>query len=75
MVSAGDVDRVELEGAESVDDPHDALGLRRQASRRREEVAVDEKHARDIAADRPGRHAAGWYEWIADRSCQVRGSL
>ena len=41
VVPAGDLERVELERAEAVDDPQDALRLGRQRAGGREEVAQD----------------------------------
>ena len=44
---------VELERPEPIDDPHDARGLGRQRTWRRQEMAEDEEAAGDLHRDRP----------------------
>ena len=51
MVPAGHLERVELERAEALDDPHHRRRLGRQGARRREEVATDEEAARGGAVE------------------------
>ena len=61
VVPPGDVERVELEGAEPIDHREHARGLRRQGPRRRQEVAQDEQAAggRPVEEERLGHRPDG----------------
>ena len=60
VVAAGHLERVELDGAQPLEDREHALRRRRQRARRVEQVAADEEAPGGIAgdADRRGRHPA-----------------
>ena len=53
MVPPGDVERIELERADPVDDPHDAGSVRWQRPGRRQEVSDAEEAAGDRHGDGP----------------------
>ena len=55
-----DLERVELEGAEALDDAEDRPRPGRQGPWRVEEMAADEKSTRVVGGDLPRRAAAHW---------------
>jgi hypothetical protein len=56
--STRDLERVELEGAEALDDAEDRCRGRGQGPRRVEEMAPDEEPTGMVGGDLPGRAAA-----------------